>query len=267
MEQELFISTNALQTLLDSGSVQVVDSGMNTKDQHFQKRIPGARYFSITEIRKSLSSLSQELPTLEEFVEYMKRLGVKNDGSTVVVYDQSGFAMAGRAWFAFSYFGYRNVRILDGGLVKWTAEGRNTESGEYNIMGNTSWREEDYQLVEAQGKRAYHDEILEIGRKIAGNQPTSKIWDPRPAEIYAQGTVEHAINVPFGAFFNPDKTVKSQEEVAKIINDRLGQGEVITSCMKGNIACLAFALLTYIGKHDARVYTGSFEEWNSLRAQ
>lgn len=267
MDCQVFISTNDLQTLIDSDSVQVVDSGMNTKEQHFQSRIPGSKYFSIGEIRKSLSQHSQEIPTLDEFTEYMKRLGLKNDGRHVVVYDQSGFALSGRAWFVLSYFGYRSVRILDGGLVKWLAEGRKTESGEYDIMGNTVWRDEDYQFAETQNVRILHEEVKEVVAKCANNESGCKVWDPRPAEMFANGHVDHAINIPVGSLFNPDKTVKSKEEVAGILHQRFGNELVITSCMKGNIACLGFALLKYAGRDCSKVYTGSYEEWNSLRTQ
>ena len=265
MENSLFISTEELQSLISSNSVQVVDSGMNTKDQHFQKRIPGAKYFSITEVKNNSSPLSQELPTLPEAVEYAKRLGIKNDGSTVVVYDQSGFMMAGRGWFFFKHFGYPNVKILDGGLAKWTAEGRATISGEYNVMGNTNWRVEDYQLVESQEDRIFQTEVTELVQRIASSQSQSKIWDPRPLEVYNQGTVTTAVNIPIGTFFNPDKTVKSKDEVLSILETRFENGEIITSCMKGNIACLALALLRYAGKNNSRVYSGSFEEWSSLK--
>ena len=258
MEQELFISTSSLQNLLTSNSVQVLDCSINKKENHFQKRIPGARYFSLTEIPTSHSPLSQELPASEEFANYMKALGVRNDGSAVVVYDQSGFAMSGRAWFALTAFGYSHVRILDGGLVKWTAEGRSIESGEYGIMGNTLWREEDYRLTEAQDRRVHFDEIQEILRKLSGNSTNQKIWDPRPHDIFiVEGHVDHSINVPISLFFNKNKTVKSREKVEEIINSRLGQGEIIISCTNANMACLGLALLTYIGKHNARVYTDS----------
>lgn len=35
------------------------------------------------------------------------------------------------------YYGYPNVRILDGGLVKWKNEGRELQSGEYPLDDNT----------------------------------------------------------------------------------------------------------------------------------
>ena len=81
MESSIFISTDALQELLNTGNVRVLDSGIEAKNNHFEKRIPKAKYFSIPEIRNSHSSLSQEVPGLDEFRGYMKRLGLMALGS------------------------------------------------------------------------------------------------------------------------------------------------------------------------------------------
>ena len=253
-----------MQELLNTGNVRVLDSGIEAKNNHFEKRIPKAKYFSIPEIRNSHSSLSQEVPGLDEFRGYMKRLGLKNDNRPVVVYDQTGFALAGRAWFLLTHFGYPNVRILDGGLVKWLAENRAVETGVYEEAGNSNESDEDYQLVEANNDRVFFDELKPLTISIRNHLSQTKIWDPRPAEMYNQGSVDQAINIPVGTFFLPNKTIKSQQEVASILEERLGNQEIITSCTKGNLASLAFALLKYAGKNNARIYSGSFEEWKSL---
>jgi thiosulfate/3-mercaptopyruvate sulfurtransferase len=264
--QRVFISTTDLQSLLDSNSVYVVDSGMNTKPQHFEKRIPGSRYFSISEIKNSNSSLSQEAPELEEFKGYMKRLGLKNDGKSIVVYDQTGFVFSGRAWFLLKHYGYPDVRILDGGLVKWVSEGRATASGEYDLTGNSDLSDQDYNLVEIPNQRIYYPDLKNLVQAISTSQTDAKVWDPRAPDLYNQGTVDTAVNIPIGTFFNPDKTVKPVEEVSKILQDRLGNTLTITSCTKGVAACIAYAILTYAGRENIRVYTGSFEEWKSLNS-
>ena len=59
----------------------------------------------------------------------MKRLNVQSN-IPIVCYDSQGMFSVARAAWMFRYFGAGNVRILNGGLKKWTAEGRNLESGE-----------------------------------------------------------------------------------------------------------------------------------------
>jgi 3-mercaptopyruvate sulfurtransferase SseA len=42
-----------------------------------------------------------------------------------------------RVWWTLKYFGYPNVKILNGGLIKWKSEGRDVESGEYPLYDET----------------------------------------------------------------------------------------------------------------------------------
>ena len=47
---------------------------------------------------------------------------------TVVAYDSGGWVAAPRAWWMFLSFGHANVKVLNGGLKKWDAEGRPVEN-------------------------------------------------------------------------------------------------------------------------------------------
>src|SRR5207244_12955302 len=68
------------------------------------------------------------LPSAEQFGRDVGGLGIGND-DTVVVYDSGGWVAAPRVWWMFLSFG-KDVRILNGGLKKWVAEGRQVEKGE-----------------------------------------------------------------------------------------------------------------------------------------
>src|SRR5262249_14134036 len=69
----------------------------------------------------------------EEFAALAGRLGISND-TTVVVYDAPAAAMGTLAW-AFMYYGHDKGKMLDGGLARWTAEGRPvaTEASTYAL--------------------------------------------------------------------------------------------------------------------------------------
>ncbi len=64
----------------------------------------------------------------EEFESVMGRLGIDND-TTVVAYDDGGNTWSARLWWALRYYGHENVKLLDGGLKKWTLEERPLETG------------------------------------------------------------------------------------------------------------------------------------------
>ena len=58
----------------------------------------------------------------DKFAEHLGKMGIGND-DTIVAYDGSGGVFAARFWWTLSYYGHRNVRVLDGGWRGWVAEG------------------------------------------------------------------------------------------------------------------------------------------------
>ena len=69
------------------------------------------------------------LPALNDLQAAARGWGL-NDGDTVVVYDDLGNMSAARAWWLLRNAGVRDVRLLDGGLAAWRAEGLPVVVGE-----------------------------------------------------------------------------------------------------------------------------------------
>ena len=63
----------------------------------------------------------------ERFAALMASFGIGDD-SAVVIYDQRGGTFATRLWWALTYYGHERVAILNGGWLKWAAEGRPTST-------------------------------------------------------------------------------------------------------------------------------------------
>lgn len=113
------------------GSWHVPVEKRNAKEEHEQKRIPGAVFFDIQECMNKSSPYPYMIPSAEEFCRYMEKLGIAND-THIVVYDRNekfGLFSAPRVWWTFRVFGHNLVSVLDGGLPKWCSDGFPTESG------------------------------------------------------------------------------------------------------------------------------------------
>jgi thiosulfate/3-mercaptopyruvate sulfurtransferase len=117
---ELLAETDWLAEHIDDPTIRVVDA--RTDEDYAAGHIDGAVLisgFSLGGIRGA----SEGMPQPAAFAEMVGALGI-DDQTTVVVYDTGGVSqMAGMTAWAFLYYG-ANVRYLDGGLMKWTAEGR-----------------------------------------------------------------------------------------------------------------------------------------------
>lgn len=94
--------------------------------------LPGAVYVDLdTELARhgEASDGRHPLPTPAQLQAAARGWGL-DDGDTVVVYDDLGNMSAARAWWLLRDAGVRDVRLLDGGLGAWRAEGLPVVVGE-----------------------------------------------------------------------------------------------------------------------------------------
>jgi thiosulfate/3-mercaptopyruvate sulfurtransferase len=120
---ELLADTEWLAGQLDNPRIRIVDA-RGEKD-YVEGHITGAVH---------LDGFGSGIPRAEngdmgspeEWATRIGGLGISNE-HTVVVYDAPSQRMGMVAW-TFLYFGHQDVRILDGGVTKWVAEGRPLET-------------------------------------------------------------------------------------------------------------------------------------------
>ena len=134
--QKWLVGTDWLASHLDTPGLVVLDGSMhlptakrNAKAEYLAGHIPGALFFDIDDIADEKSSLPHMLPAPDKFASRMKKMGI-GDGMHVVAYDSEGLYSAARVWWMFRAMGHEDVRVLNGGLKKWKAEGRALEDGE-----------------------------------------------------------------------------------------------------------------------------------------
>jgi thiosulfate/3-mercaptopyruvate sulfurtransferase len=214
----------------------------------------------------------REFVTKEQFEALMAERGIAND-TTVVIYGDKNNWYATYALWLFKYFGHDDVRIMDGGRVKWEKEGRPYERAVPTYEPTT------YTAKEADPSiRARRDDVLK--EVLAG---TSALVDVRsPAEYtgellhaigYPQegaqraGHVKGAKNIPWGTAAQEDGTYKPVEELRALYEAKGidGQKPVIAYCRIGERSSHTWFALTYLlGYDNVRNYDGSWTEWGSL---
>ncbi len=129
------VSTEWLAAHLNDPNVKVIDASFKMpgvlplpKDDYLAAHIPGAVFFDVDAVSDHSNPLPHMFPSAEQFGRDVGGLGIGND-DTVVLYDSGGWVAAPRVWWMFLSFG-KDVRMLNGGLKKWVAEGRKVEKGE-----------------------------------------------------------------------------------------------------------------------------------------
>jgi len=132
-DPKTLVSTDWLALHLKDPDLRILDASMylpgtdrDAQAEYNAAHIPGARFFDIDDISDARSDLPHMAPPVEKFMSRMRAMGV-GDGHQVVVYDCAGLFSAARVWWLFKLMGKPDVAVLDGGLPKWLAEGRETE--------------------------------------------------------------------------------------------------------------------------------------------
>jgi thiosulfate/3-mercaptopyruvate sulfurtransferase len=262
------VTTDWLAEKLGASDLVVVDGSWylpamqrDAAAEYLAGHIPGAVRFDIDQIADRTSPLPHMLPGAEQFAEEVGALGIA-DTDTIVIYDSNPLFASPRVWWTFRVFGAEKVFILDGGLPKWTHEGRPLESGAVTRA----------RRVFRARKRAELVASLDAVRTALGGK-SAQIVDARPADRFngqapeprpglRSGHMPGALNVPATALIENGR-LRSPEEIKRAF--ATGGVDVarpiITSCGSGVTAAILWFALDALGKEPKALYDGSWGEW------
>jgi len=206
----------------------------------------------------------------QQFSELLSAKGISND-DTVVLYGGNNNWFAAYAYWYFTLYGHRDVKLLDGGRKKWELDSRPL-TADVVERPRTSYtaRPQDTSI------RAFRDEVIAaIGTKNlvdvrAPDEFSGKLLAPAhlPQEQSQRGGhIPTAINVPWSKAANDDGTFKTDDELRAVY---AGAGlddakETIAYCRIGERSSHTwFVLQELLGKTDVKNYDGSWTEYGSL---
>ncbi len=266
------VSTEWLAAHLNDPNVKVIDASFKMpgvlplpKDDYLASHIPGAVFFDVDAVSDHSSPLPHMFPSAVQFGRDVGGLGIGND-DTVVLYDSGGWVAAPRAWWMFLSFGHTNVRILNGGLKKWGAEGRKVEKGEVAPKSATFKAAFDarrtrsmQQLIENLASRA--EQVIDAR---ANERYQGKVAEPRAG--LRSGHIPGSLSLPYNNLFDAATgTMKSTDELRAAF---LGAGvkldaPIVTSCGSGVSAAVLTLALYRLGVENPALYDGSWTEWGA----
>ena len=265
---ESLVSTDWLARHLGEPDLAVVDSswhmpasGRSGRDEYLAAHIPGAGFLDIDAVSDRSNPAPHMLPTAEQFAAAMEQLGISRT-DRIVVYDNSPIRTAARGWFMLRHFGAGEVAILDGGLEKWLAEGRPTESGE------PPHRDARFAADENRGGVVTKQQIVSgeiTGLADARGKPRFEGSEPDPRPGVAPGHIPGARNLPFGSLYNENGTFKSADELRRLFAEAGvdPSSQFTASCGSGVTANSLIFAAHLLGNDDVLLYDGSWSEWGS----
>ncbi|HBV13659.1 MAG TPA: 3-mercaptopyruvate sulfurtransferase, partial [Brevundimonas sp.] len=262
------ISTEALAAQMTKPDLRIIDAswwldGRDARVDFERERLPSAVFFDLDAVSNRDSPYPHMLPSPAAFAEAMGAMGV-SERDDIVVYDAQGLFSAARVWWTLRTMGVQRVRVLDGGLPKWKAEGRRLEGGvagapvpaqfegQFDAEAVADFDQvgaalaEGLQVVDARGAARFRGEAAE----------------PRPG--VRAGHMPGALNLPFANLLNADGTLKQGQPLEDAFRAAGVDLErpVITSCGSGVTAAILTLGLAVLGR-ASRLYDGSWAEWGA----
>ena len=264
------VSTEWLAAHLDDPNVRVVDATFKMpgilplpKDDYLAAHIPGAVFFDVDAVSDHSNPLPHMFPSAEQFGRDVGALGIGND-DTIVIYDAGGWVAAPRAWWMFLSFGHRDVRVLDGGLKKWVAEGRPVASGEATPKPATFTASFDARRVRSMDQMVAN--LASRGEQVIDARPAGRfegtVAEPRAG--LRGGHIPGSRSVPYAMLFDANTGVmKSLDDLRATFS---GAGvdlarPMVTSCGSGVSAGVLTLALYRLGVENPALYDGSWSQW------
>jgi thiosulfate/3-mercaptopyruvate sulfurtransferase len=267
------VSTEWLAERLNKPDIAVVDAtyflpnqGRDSRTEYLVSHIPGAAFFDIEAISDHSTDLPHMLPGPAHFGEAVGALGIGTD-DTVVVYDRYGIGgvfAAPRVWWTFRIFGAKTVYILDGGLQKWTAEGRPVEDGEKRRAPKEFKAEMNVDAVAMLDdiRMVLVDDSAQIVDARSAERFAGRAPEPRPG--LRSGHMPGAFNVPYERVLENGRLASREKIIAAFTSAGVDLDQpIITSCGSGVTAAVLNLALESIGKEPKRLYDGSWAEWGA----
>jgi len=266
---ELLVSTQWLSEHLDDPGLVVVESDEDVL-LYDTGHIPGA--IKVDWHLDLNDPVTRDYVDGEGFARLCSKNGIGRD-DTVVFYGDNFNWWAAYALWVFTLFEHPNVRLVNGGRMKWVSEGRPMTT---DIPSRT---QTDYPVVERDDApiRAYRDDVkghIGKGPLIDVRSPGEYSGELLHMPDYPQegalrgGHIPTAKSKPWKNAANDDGTFKGTDELRAIYEKELGLSEsddVVVYCRIGERSSHTWFVLHHLlGYPTVRNYDGSWTEWGNL---
>ena len=268
---DVLVSTQWVEQFRGDPKVRLLESNEDVL-LYETGHIPGA--LKIDWVTDLNDPLLRDYVSRDRFERLLRSKGINQD-TTIVLYGDKNNWWATYAFWVFRLFGVENLRILDGGRLRWAEEGRElvTTVSSYP-EGNIKVRERDDSQI-----RAFRSQVeLHVQR-------SGKLVDVRSPEEYRGerlhmpdypnegalrgGHIPGAKSIPWGRAITAEThTFKPASELRTLYEAENGlqkTDDVIAYCRIGERSSHTWFVLTYLlGFNNVKNYDGSWTEWGNL---
>ncbi len=268
---EVLVETDWVKANLSQPRVKLVEVDVDTK-AYDAGHIPGAVGFNWqTQLQ---DQVRRDILSKEAFEALVGGAGISPE-DTVVLYGDHNNWFAAYGFWLFKLYGHRDVRLMNGGRVKWLNESDKPLVTEVPKVNPTRYEVKEIHLT----LRALFPQVLEAQKSDwnlvdvrSPDEFTGKVIAPPGMTETAQrgGHIPGASSIPWSTAVNPDGTFKSADELRKIYLEQKGvdpKKHTIAYCRIGERSSHSWFVLKYLlGLDNVKNYDGSWTEYGNLVA-
>lgn len=230
--------------------------------------IPGALQVWRNDFNEEKNGLKSFRASKDKMEILLSRLGIENEDS-LILYDDRGGVNAARIWFVLNYYGFKNIRFLNGGIDYWKSLNYPLETVKLNPVktsfsfssSGNFWLNVELEelvqllpkttLLDSRTKEEFRGEIIKPGASRGGRIPNAIRFDYSELTRVGKGE-DHCFNEPWDVLAKLEKLSVNSDS------------ELVVYCQSGaRSALLAFYFREILGWENVRNYDGSWIEWSS----
>ncbi|MAC98897.1 sulfurtransferase [Pseudomonas abyssi] len=264
---DALVSTEWLAAHLDDPQIRLFEVSV-APEQYDAGHIPGA--FNLDWHTDLVDPVRRDIAPREQLQAQLRAAGVDAHSTLVLYGDNHNWFAAWGAWI-FETYGLEQVKLLDGGRIKWELEGR--------VLTREASTAKPSQLILPEASERYRARLGDVVDAAQGRTDVALLDIRSPDEYQGRviapagslelsmraGHVPGAVNVPWSKVVQPDGRFRPVEEL-RALYQRVGidgQRPVITYCRIGERSSHSWFVLHRLLGYPARNYDGSWTEYGN----
>jgi thiosulfate/3-mercaptopyruvate sulfurtransferase len=267
---EVLVETDWVKENLGKPGIRLVEIDVDTK-AYEAGHIPGSVGFNWqTQLQ---DQVQRDIISQEAFERLVGGAGI-SPSDTVILYGDNNNWFAAYGFWLFKLYGHEDVRLMNGGRVKWLNEADKPMTPDVPEFQPVTYRVQNLN----RHLRAHLPDVFEATKSGQINlvdvrstdEFTGKVIAPPGMTETAQrgGHIPGAKSVPWSTAVAPDGTFKPADELRAIYQDQKGINptrDTIAYCRIGERSSHTWFVLKYLlGLENVRNYDGSWTEYGNI---